>query len=170
MHILFDVLYSSKFQIFLPLPSPTDSEYICPCHRFEYQTPIKVTSLALFVLRHAVRGRWAAQGQASWSYWVKILMERSQSLWLCSQCLMLTFSKSHFGNTDMFIYLEMTEHEVRAHSQFHRVATRRWTTTASYWWPLNSSQGVVLCWVLCLRQVSPLHLSSNHTVEDPEEC
>lgn len=31
--------------------------------RFEYQPPIKATSLVFLWLRHAVRGRWAAQGR-----------------------------------------------------------------------------------------------------------
>ena len=48
-------------------------------HWYEYETPIKSSSLGLYELHHAVRGRWAAEGNKSWKYWVKILMEWSQS-------------------------------------------------------------------------------------------
>ena len=92
------------------------------CHRFEYQTPIKATSSGLFEHHHAGRVRWAARGKGSWNYWVKILMEQSQSPCRCSQRLMLMFSKSHLGNTDIFIYLDrkLPEHEVHALLQ-HRL-------------------------------------------------
>ncbi len=49
-----------------------------------------------------MRGRWAARGKGSWKYWVKILMEGSQSPWHCSQQLMLMFPKLHLCNTDVF--------------------------------------------------------------------
>lgn len=56
-------------------------EYFSPgqLHWFEYQTPIQSSSVGLFELHHAVRGRWAAESNRSWMYWVKILMEWSQS-------------------------------------------------------------------------------------------
>lgn len=48
-------------------------------HWFEYQIPIQSSSLGLFELHHAVRGRWVAESDRSWKYWLKILMEWSQS-------------------------------------------------------------------------------------------
>lgn len=144
MHILSDGFFfsTSAFKI---LPSPTESESISLLHRFEYQTPIKATSLGLFELHHAVRGRWAARGYGSWNYWVKILMERSQSLWRRSQRLMLMFPMLHLGNTEIFIYLErkLTEHEVQA--LFQRaysfiVTPGRWRgRQLPHWWPPCSS-------------------------------
>lgn len=70
------------WSVFDILPSPTSLEVqFSPgqLHRFEYQTPIQSSSLGLFELHHAVRGRWAAEANGSWKYWVKILMEWSQS-------------------------------------------------------------------------------------------
>lgn len=75
------------------------------CHWFEYQTPIKATSLGLFEHHHAVRGRWAAQGKGSWNYWVKILMEWSQSPSRCSQRLMLMFSELGYILATLFFNL-----------------------------------------------------------------
>lgn len=78
--------FSPRFRfvrfIFDTLPSPTSLEVQSSpgqFHWFEYQTPIQSSSLGLFELHHAVRGRWAAEGNGSWKYWVKILMEWSQS-------------------------------------------------------------------------------------------
>lgn len=96
------------------------------CHRFEYQTPIKATSLGLFEHHHAVTGRWAAQGKGSWNYWVKILMEQSQSLWRCSQRLMLMFSNLHLGNTDICVCLLRKSWLSTVHALFpHRLHTSR---------------------------------------------
>lgn len=67
--------------MFLYRFSMVSVEYFSPgqLHWFEYQTPIQSSSVGLFELRHAVRGRWAAESNRSWMYWVKILMEWSQS-------------------------------------------------------------------------------------------
>lgn len=70
------------WSVFDILPSPTSLEVqFSPgqLHRFKYQTPIQSSSLGLFEHHHAVRGRWAAEANGSWKYWVKILMEWSQS-------------------------------------------------------------------------------------------
>lgn len=133
------------------------------CHRFEYQTPIKATSLGLFEHHHAVRGRWAAQGNGSWNYWVKILMERSQSPCRCSQRLMLMFSKLHLGNSNIFIYLREKSWQSMKYMlffstalilvlEFHTVTPGRWrTTTAPRCWPWNSSHWTVGGWEPCSR-------------------
>lgn len=81
-------------------------------------------------------GRHRVQG--SWNYWVKILMERSQSLWLCSQRLMLMFSKLHFGRGRWLTVKYMLVFSTAFIClDFHTLTAGRWTTTASYWWPLN---------------------------------
>lgn len=100
------------------------------CHRFEYQTPIKATSLGLFEHHHAVRGRWAARGKGSWNYWVKILMERSQSPWRCGQRLVLMFSKLHLGNRQFYLFRQQVD---------WAWSTCSFSAPPSYYWSLTQS-------------------------------
>lgn len=101
------------------------------CHRFEYQTSIKATSLGLFELCH-VKRKVGGTGQ-------RILELLSQNIDGTEPVPVTLQTKTHvnvlLGNTNIFIYEERKyeEHALFRHClQFHTVSGCRWRTTTSF--------------------------------------
>lgn len=125
------------------------------CHRFEYQTPIKATSLALCELRHAVRGRWTAQG-------ARILELLSQNIdgtepvpaTLQPKTRVNVLQVTFWEHRRVYLFREEDDWAwstclFLARLDLHTVAAGRWTTTASYRRPLNHFTQTILLKGFC---------------------
>lgn len=99
------------FEILAPLPLTRNIFFSSSAPSIWISNTNKSHLFDLFELHHAVRRRWVAQSEGSWNYRVKILMERSQSLWRWSQRIMLIMlcSPSYILATQAFLFRVQVE-------------------------------------------------------------